>query len=64
MRGLLDDAQSALGQHQQIRAHAGRIEKAFELRGGELADLLLGVINPPFVADAPTDLAHDLLDVD
>ena len=49
---------------EQIRADAGRVEEAFELRGGELADLLLGVINAAFVADAPADLAHDLLDVD
>jgi hypothetical protein len=40
------------------------VEKLLELDVRQLANLLLGVIDAPLLADAGSDLAHDLLDVD
>ena len=48
----------------QIRPDHSGVEELLELDGGELADLLLGVIDAAFLADPGADLLHDLLDVD
>ena len=49
---------------EQIRADAARIEELLELDVGELADLVLGVVDAALLADPRADLPHDLLDVD
>ena len=49
---------------EQIGSHAFRVEKFLELHGGELSNLLLGVVDATLLADAGADLLHDLLDVD
>ena len=49
---------------EQIGPHAARVEELLELDRGQLADLLLGVVDAALLADARADLLHDLLDVD
>jgi hypothetical protein len=49
---------------EQPRAHALRIDELLELDVRQLADLFLGVVDAPLLADARADLPHDLLDVD
>ena len=49
---------------EQIGTDAAWIEEFFQLDGGELANLLLGVIDAAFFTNARADLLHDLLDVE
>ena len=49
---------------EQVRTDAARVEELLHLDGGELADLLFGVIDAAFLADSRADLLHDLFDVD
>ena len=49
---------------EQTGADFLRVQVLFELRGGELLNLLLGVFDSALIADPASDLLHDLLDVD
>jgi hypothetical protein len=49
---------------EQIGSHATRIQELFKLDGGELLNLLLGVVGAALLANARADLFHDLLDID
>jgi len=49
---------------QQIGPYAAGIQERFELDRCELPNLFFGVVHPALVADAGTNLLHDLLDVD
>ena len=49
---------------EQIRADVLGVEELLELYGGQLPDLLLGIVDAALLADPSPDLLHELLDVD
>ena len=49
---------------EEIGAEVLRVEKLLEPDRGNLANLILGVIDPALLLNARADLLHDLLDVD
>src|SRR5207248_8127377 len=61
--GQIDGRLRAAELLEQIGSHAARIQELLELDGGELADLLLGIVDAALFANARANLLHDLLDV-